>query len=449
MLPLDTVSIINTLNHETAIVAGMRALRMLGATGVMVDVWWGIVEADGPREYNWNAYRRLTELVRSAGLKMQAVMSFHACGCNVGDSCVVSLPPWVLEAAENDPDMLYTDKSGVRNKEYLSLGVDNKPLGEDGRTPLEMYGEFMESYAKEFADELGSTITTVSISMGPAGEFRYPAYPEGSWQFPGIGEFQCYDKHMLASLSEAAEKVGQEEWGLAGPHNAGTYNSSPFETGFFADGGSWESEYGSFFLQWYADELLGHGRRILSCASDVFSERGVTLAVKLPGIHWWYHTRSHAAELTAGLYNTKHRDGYRPVIQMLAEYGATLTFTCTEMSDSEQMDGSQSGPEGLLRQVLSIAAEEGVPVAGENAILRFDGDSFERITRNIMGEGNGQQKMTSFTFLRMGAELFQPENWRQFSKFVKDVNPDVPEELLRECMQLEDSQEGEAPPAAS
>lgn len=32
--------------------------------------------------------------------------------------------------------------------------------------------------------------------MGPAGELRYPSYPEqnGTWKFPGIGAFQCYDK---------------------------------------------------------------------------------------------------------------------------------------------------------------------------------------------------------------------------------------------------------------
>lgn len=32
--------------------------------------------------------------------------------------------------------------------------------------------------------------------MGPAGELRYPSYPEqnGTWNFPGIGGFQCYDK---------------------------------------------------------------------------------------------------------------------------------------------------------------------------------------------------------------------------------------------------------------
>lgn len=34
------------------------------------------------------------------------------------------------------------------------------------------------------------------MGMGPCGELRYPSYPEsnGTWRFPGIGEFQCYDK---------------------------------------------------------------------------------------------------------------------------------------------------------------------------------------------------------------------------------------------------------------
>lgn len=39
--------------------------------------------------------------------------------------------------------------------------------------------------------------------MGPAGELRYPSYPEsnGTWRFPGIGEFQCYDRVCLAACS--------------------------------------------------------------------------------------------------------------------------------------------------------------------------------------------------------------------------------------------------------
>lgn len=39
----------------------------------------------------------------------------------------------------------------------------------------------------------------IQVGMGPCGELRYPSYPEsnGTWRFPGIGEFQCYDKVIL------------------------------------------------------------------------------------------------------------------------------------------------------------------------------------------------------------------------------------------------------------
>ena len=60
----------------------------------------------------------------------------------------------------------------------------------------------------------GSVLTEITVGLGPAGELRYPAYPEGDgrWRFPGVGEFQCYDKYMLADLKRAAEAVGHPEW---------------------------------------------------------------------------------------------------------------------------------------------------------------------------------------------------------------------------------------------
>lgn len=37
------------------------------------------------------------ELAKSMNLKIQVVLSFHACGGNVGDSAQIPLPKWVLE----------------------------------------------------------------------------------------------------------------------------------------------------------------------------------------------------------------------------------------------------------------------------------------------------------------------------------------------------------------
>lgn len=120
----------------------------------------------------------------------------RAAGNNVGDCCRISLPRWVLEAGERDPDIFFTDSSGYRNRECLSVGCDMEPVLPGGRTPLQARCDFIAAFADEFADMLGSVVTEVTVGMGPAGELRYPSYPEGDgrWRFPGIGQFQCYDK---------------------------------------------------------------------------------------------------------------------------------------------------------------------------------------------------------------------------------------------------------------
>jgi beta-amylase len=59
-------------------------------------VQWGAVERE-PQQYDWSGYRALFEAAKRVGLKIQAVMSFHACGGNVGDSAQVPLPSWVLQ----------------------------------------------------------------------------------------------------------------------------------------------------------------------------------------------------------------------------------------------------------------------------------------------------------------------------------------------------------------
>jgi hypothetical protein len=138
----------------------------------------------------------------------------------------------------------------------------------------------------------------VQIGLGPAGELRYPAYQESLWSFCGVGEFQCYGSYALADLANAAASAGHPEWGhgafivlahglslyrslcvsvcvsvslslclslclsvslslglsvslslclsvslslclsvsAAGPNNAGSYHSKPYETAFFSDG---------------------------------------------------------------------------------------------------------------------------------------------------------------------------------------------------------------------
>jgi beta-amylase len=62
---------------------------------------------------------------------------------------------------------------------------------------------------------------------------------------------------------------------LSGPHDAGHYNSSSWETSFFtSQGGSWSTPYGHFFLSWYSGLLIRHTERILTAAHAVLNKRG-------------------------------------------------------------------------------------------------------------------------------------------------------------------------------
>lgn len=67
--------------------------------------------------------------------------------------------------------------------------------------------------------------------------------------------------------------------GWGGPHDAGNYNSWPEDTGFFAShGGSWDTEYGHFFLSWYSKCLLEHADRVLAAAMKALDRHGIPRA---------------------------------------------------------------------------------------------------------------------------------------------------------------------------
>lgn len=50
----------------------------------------------------------------------------------------------------------------------------------------------MKSFRETMTDFLeAELLTDIEVGLGPAGELRYPSYPETQgWVFPGIGEFQ-------------------------------------------------------------------------------------------------------------------------------------------------------------------------------------------------------------------------------------------------------------------
>ncbi len=62
-----------------------------------------------------------------------------------------------MEEVERNPDLVYTDKAGRRNPEYLSLGCDTLPVLK-GRSPVQVYTDFMRSFRDTFANLLGDVI---------------------------------------------------------------------------------------------------------------------------------------------------------------------------------------------------------------------------------------------------------------------------------------------------
>ncbi|CAK9173337.1 unnamed protein product [Ilex paraguariensis] len=225
---------------------------------------------------------------------------------------------------------------------------------------------------------------------------------------------------MGASLAASAEEHGKKDWVQSGPHDSGQYNQFPEETGFFQRGGTWNSEYGQFFLDRYSGKLLEHGDRILAAAEGIFQETGAKLSGKVAGIHWHYRTRSHAAELTAGYYNTRHQDGYLPMARMLGKHGVVFNFTCMEMRDREQPENANCSPEGLVRQVKTATKTAGTELAGENALERYDAGEYAQVLATRRSDsGNG---LSAFTYLRLNKQLFEPENWRHMVEFVKSMS---------------------------
>ncbi|KAG6431147.1 hypothetical protein SASPL_109222 [Salvia splendens] len=417
-LPLDTVSSCNSINHARAIAAGLKALKLLGVDGVELPVWWGVAEKEGRGNYTWSSYLAIVEMVKSLDLELHVSLCFHAY-----EDPKLPLPEWVSRIGKLNPSIYFTDKSGQQYKDCLSLGVDDVPVL-DGKTPLEVYKEFLESFKSSFLPFMGSTITGLTIGLGPDGELRYPSQRATSTSLIGAGEFQCYDVNMLSQLKQHAEAHGNPLWGLGGPHDAPGYNESPMAGGFFAEnGGAWENQYGNFFLSWYSSQLLSHGDRVLSLAASTFRDVPVALSGKTPLMHRWSKVRSHPSELTAGFYNTASRDGYVAVAEMFSRNSCQMILPGFDLTDDQQPDESWSSPETLLEAMQTSCRKHKTVVSGQNAVVCGAPRSFEQISKNLMGE-NAVAKL--FTYQRMGADFFSPEHFRRFTQFVRSLNEPAP-----------------------
>ncbi|CAN1306317.1 Beta-amylase 8 [Linum perenne] len=379
----------------------LSRFKSLAVDGIVVNCWWGIVEAWNPQKYIWSGYREIFHLVREFKLNLQVVMAFHEHGGNGSGEILISLPQWVLEIGKENQDIFFTDREGRRSTECLSWGVDKERVLR-GRTGIEVYFDFMRSFRTEFDDLfVEGLIAAVEISLGASGELRYPSFPERmGWRYPGI---ECYDKYLQQSLQKAAKSRGHSVWARS-PDNAGQYNSRPHETGFFCERGDYDSCYGRFFLRWYTQLLISHANDVLSLASLAFDD--TKLIVKIPAVYWWYKTASHAAELTAGFYNPSNKDGYSPVFDALKKHSVVVKLACPALHVSGH-DDALSDPEGLNWQVLNAAWDQGLTVAGTNMLSCYDREGYMKVVDMAKPKNNPDNNHFSFFIYHQPSPLLQ------------------------------------------
>lgn len=84
-LPTNAVGPGGQLRKPKATMSSLRTLALAGVEGVVLEIWWGLVERNEPRVYNWRGYRELIMLARTCGLKVRVVLAFHQCGSGAAD----------------------------------------------------------------------------------------------------------------------------------------------------------------------------------------------------------------------------------------------------------------------------------------------------------------------------------------------------------------------------
>ncbi|NVK23797.1 MAG: family 14 glycosylhydrolase [Gammaproteobacteria bacterium] len=343
----------------------------IGIRAVTVDVWWGAVEQQGDQIFDWTYYDKVFAEINNRNLKIIPIMSFHQCGGNVGDSCNIPLPQWIWQhfPQTTTQQLQYKSEQGNYSKEFVSLWANELVLPQ--------YIEFMQAFEQQFQQYSG-IIDELNVSMGPAGELRFPSYNQHDQGtgYPTRGAWQVYGEKQTIELQKYLIK---------------NYPSVDLLNK------EWQSNYRSFneitiplpnkcaaqqckdTVAWFHQSLLNHGKKMLLAANKGFSNAfsNISLGFKIPGIHWlmakqgkWHR----AAEIAAGLIPSEPGKGnhYANIVKLANtelgnDRGIILHFTALEMSNNPTAP-SYSMANDLVIEVANEAKRQGVIVKGENAL---------------------------------------------------------------------------------
>lgn len=407
----------------------LATVKAQGVHAVSTDVWWGLVEQQ-ERNYDWSYYDRVADAIIEAGLKWVPILSLHRCGGNVGDDVTVNVPSWVwpklVAKLPNGSvnDVRYVSEQGNASDEFVSAWATDLVLDD--------YRAFFAEFKKHFAAK-AQHIVEINISLGPAGELRYPSYNshDKGTGYPSRGALQCYSRLARESWTKWVYNKYCDDDGIRAAWGGFDKIEPPVDVNvFFAQKLHLNSQYGRDLFDWYQESLLEHGRKVLtaaleSIASDDSAFKGVDIGAKFPGVHWrtghWNGDTmvmgDRLAELTCGLIRTSGGDwhneekghGYRPIIALFKQLQSVKTssrvvlhFTCLEMPDGGDGAKADSLAFQLVRWVGNEAARQQVVVKGENALAGTLGmrESWHRM-RMAIGMPGRPGLYEGLTILRM------------------------------------------------
>ncbi|XP_012849582.1 PREDICTED: uncharacterized protein LOC105969372 [Erythranthe guttata] len=141
-LPPDAVGpTAQTMSRKRAMAQSFRALAAAGVEGVVMEVWWGLVEREFPRSYNWRGYLEIVEMAKRFGLKVRAVMAFHQFGSGSDDPFwLVPISNFILFFGDSDKRRINPSSrpEGLVEQIVLAARICDVPLeGENGSTNLD------------------------------------------------------------------------------------------------------------------------------------------------------------------------------------------------------------------------------------------------------------------------------------------------------------------------
>jgi len=413
----------------------LQTTKEYGADAVSVDVWWGQVET-ADQAFDWSYYDQVFSAIKAKGLKIVPIFSFHQCGGNVGDQCAIGVPGWVWSKYNGQSlNGVTLDANGLKHKSEQGNYSSETVQGWADQLVKGEYTAFASAFKTKYATSYASDLQEINVSLGPAGELRYPSYNshDSGTGYPTRGALQAYSPLALASFRTSTIAKYTNLAGVNAAWGTSLTNTSQITpptdgTNFFTSGAYRTTTYGKDFIDWYNNSLVSHGKTMLEAVLSGLGTSFSTAAIgyKIPGVHWAMTNPSYprAAEVAAGLVQTSidmNADatghGYQKIVNLAKQVSTTrkviLHFTCLEMSNANSAP-AYSQAQDLVFWVAAKAAALGVTIKGENALS--GGVTTNAGWDNIVNAFDWAS-YTGMTVLRMG-DVTSGVGLERFAKFI-------------------------------